>query len=156
MIEFRKININDMNILFNWINDPLVRSLSFNSEKVDFKVHEKWFTNKINDSNCIFLLFFKSNNPIGQIRIEKETLNRATISISISSENRGKGYSVDMLRKASKYFHSKNSEFIINAYIKENNLNSINSFEKALFRFQKKIKYKGHDSLNYILENENR
>ena len=32
----------------------------------------------------------------------------------------------------------------------------IASFEKALFKFQKKINYKGHDSLNYILENENR
>ena len=97
-----------------------------------------------------------TNNPIGQIRIEKETLNQATISISISSENRGKGYAADMLKKASKYFHSKNPEFTINAFIKNNNLNSINSFEKALFKFQKKINYKGHDSLNYILENENR
>ena len=156
MIEFREVTINDMNIFFNWINDPLVRSLSFDSEKVALKVHEKWFVNKINDANCIMLLFFKSNNPIGQIRIEKETLNQATISISISSENRGKGYATDMLKKASKYFHSKNPEFIINAFIKNNNLNSINSFEKALFKFQKKINYKGHDSLNYILENENR
>ena len=101
MIEFREVNINDINILFNWINDPLVRKLSFISKKVTFKVHEKWFLNKINDSNCIMLLFFKSYNPIGQVRIEKETLNQAGISISISNENRGKGYSVDMLKKGS-------------------------------------------------------
>lgn len=156
MIEFREVNINDINIFFNWTNDPLVRSHSFNLEKVSFKVHEKWFTKKISDENSILLIFFMSNSPIGQIRIEKETLNQATISISISSENRGKGYAVDMLKKASKYFHSKNPEFIINAYIKKNNSNSINSFEKALFKFYKKIKYKGHDSLNYILQNENR
>ena len=156
MIEFREANISDMNTYFKWINDPLVRSLSFNSKKVAMKVHEEWYINKINDENCLMLLFMNSNNPIGQIRIEKETLNQATISISISSENRGKGYAADMLKKASKYFHSKNPEFIINAFIKNNNLNSINSFEKALFKFQKKINYKGHNSLNYILENENR
>ena len=121
MIEFREVTINDMNIFFNWINDPLVRSLSFDSEKVVLKVHEKWFVNKINDTNCIMLLFFNANNPIGQIRIEKENLNQATISISISSENRGKGYAADMLKKASKYFHSKNPEFTINAFIKNNN-----------------------------------
>ena len=154
MIEFREVNINDMNIFFNWINDPLVRSLSFNSEKVALKVHEKWFLNKINDANCIMLLFFKSNKPVGQIRIEKYFLKQAVINISISSENRGKGYSVNMLKKASKYFHYKNPEFIINAYIKSNNLKSINSFEKASFKFQKKIYYKGHESLNYILEND--
>lgn len=156
MIEFREVNINDMNIFFNWINDPLVRSLSFNSEKVALKVHEKWFLNKIADSNCTMLLFFKSNNPIGQIRIEKETLNQAVISISISSENRGKGYSVDMLKKASKYFFEKNLEYTINAYIKKDNLNSILSFKKALFKFHKEINHRGHDSLNYILENENK
>ncbi|MDA8849255.1 GNAT family N-acetyltransferase [Flavobacteriaceae bacterium] len=155
MIEFREVNINDINIFFNWINDPLVRSLSFNSEKVSLKVHEKWFLNKINDSNCIMLLFFKANDPIGQVRIEKETLNQAVISISISNENRSKGYSVYMLKKASKYFHSKNPKFIINAYIKNNNLKSINSFEKASFKFQNEINYKGHESLNYILENDN-
>ena len=156
MIEFREANISDMNTYFKWINDPLVRSLSFNSKKVAMKVHEEWYINKINDENCLMLLFMNSNNPIGQIRIEKETLNQAIISISISSENRGKGYAIDMLKKASKYFHSKNPEFIINAFIKNNNLNSIKSFEKALFKFQKKINYKGHNSLNYILENENR
>lgn len=155
MIEFRKVNINDLNVFFNWINDPLVRKLSFNSKKVTLKEHEKWFLNKIKDSNCIMLLFLKANNPIGQVRIEKETLNQAVISISISNENRGKGYSVDMLKKASKYFLSKNPEFIINAYIKNNNLNSIKSFEKASFKFQKKINYKGYESLNYILENDN-
>ena len=140
MIEFREVNINDNNLFFNWINDPLVRRLSFSSKKVTLKVHEKWFLNKINDSNCTMLLFFKANDPIGQVRIEKETLNQAVISISISSENRGKGYSVVMLKKASKYFHAMNPEFIINAFIKVNNLKSINSFEKASFSFKKKNK----------------
>ena len=156
MISFREANINDKDIFFNWRNEQLVRSFSFNSEKVSLKDHSKWFENKINDENCIILLFLESNNPIGQIRIEKNSLNQAVINISVSRENRGKGYSVDMLKKASKYFHSKNPEFIINAYVKSENLKSINSFEKASFKFQKKTDYKGHESLNYILENDQR
>ena len=84
MIEFRKANIDDINTYFKWLNDPLVRSLSFNSNKVNLKVHEEWFVNKINDENCLMLLFVNSNNPIGQVRIEKESSTEAIINISIS------------------------------------------------------------------------
>ena len=155
MIEFRKANIDDINTYFKWLNDPLVRSLSFNSNKVNLKVHEEWFVNKINDENCLMLLFVNSNNPIGQVRIEKESSTEAIINISISSEYRGKGYSSELLKKSSRYFFDTNPDFTINAYIKNNNLASINSFEKALFKFNKKLKYKGYESLNYILKNEN-
>jgi len=155
MIEFREANIGDITTYFKWLNDPEVRLLSFSNTKVTFKAHQKWFQNKINDKNCIMLVFLSSNNEIGQIRIEKAAFSQAIISISIASEYRGKGYAVEMLNMASKYFHSKNPEFIINAYIKNNNLNSIYSFEKACYKFYKKLKHKGHNCLNYILENAN-
>lgn len=156
MVEFREANVNDLITYFEWINDLTVRSSSFSSKKVSFKVHEKWFTEKLKDTNCMMLIFFEAKSPIGQVRFEKGTFNNALISISISKEYRGKGFSIDILNKASKYFQSKNPKFIIEAFIKKNNLNSIKSFEKASFKFQKELKYKGENSFKYILENENK
>tara|TARA_B110000503_G_scaffold140872_1_gene232901 strand:+ start:3056 stop:3562 length:507 start_codon:yes stop_codon:yes gene_type:complete len=155
IIKFRKANTDDLRIYFEWLNDPVDRSLSFNTNKVDFKTHKKWFLNKINDRNSLLLVFLYLNNPIGEVRIEKEDLNQSRISISISKENRGKGFASDMLIKASKYFHSNNPKFIINAFIKRSNSYSIKSFKKAGYEYEKTIMYEGHECLKYILINEN-
>ena len=155
MIEFREANINDLTTYFEWVNDLKVRTTSFDSKKISYKIHEKWFTTKLKDTNCMMLIFFEAKSPIGQVRFEKGTFNNALISISISKEYRGKGYSVDILNKASQYFLGKNPEFIIEAFIKKNNLNSINSFDKASFKLQKQLLYKGENSVKYILKNEN-
>lgn len=155
MIEFREANINDSNIYFKWANEPFVRALSFNTQKIDYYTHENWFKSKISDPNCLMLLFFESNSPIGQIRIEKETINEAIINISISDKFRGKGYASIILKKATKYFFTKNPEFIINAYIKNENKASIKSFEKASFGFTERLLFKEFDSLKYTAVNEN-
>jgi RimJ/RimL family protein N-acetyltransferase len=156
MIEFREANITDLLTYFEWFNDSIVRSSSFSLKEVSFKNHEKWFIKKLKDTNCMLLIFFEANNPVGQVRFEKGTFNNALISISISKEYRGKGFSKHILNKASKYFQSKNPNFIIEAYIKKNNISSIKSFEKASFKFQKELEYKGGNSFKYILKNENK
>lgn len=155
MIKFRKANLDDINTYFIWVSDPLVRSISYNTDNITLSEHKKWFKSKIKDENSLMLLFEISNKPIGQVRFEKENVNHSVINISISSEFRGKGFGSKILKLASNYFHSLNPEIAINAYIKTSNIGSIKSFEKALFKFNKKLKYKGNESLNYILKNEN-
>ena len=155
MIKFRHSNLGDINTYFIWVNDPLVRSISYNTNNVTLSEHKKWFKSKIKDENSLMLLFEISNKPIGQVRFEKEDVNHSVINISISSEFRGNGYGSQILKLASNYFHSLNPGIAINAYIKISNIGSVKSFEKALFKFNKKLKYKGNESLNYILKNEN-
>ena len=43
----------DLNKTFEWSNDTLARNNSFNSNKIKFEEHKKWFLNKIYDSNNI-------------------------------------------------------------------------------------------------------
>lgn len=150
MLSFRKANENDTLLYFNWANDVTVRIQSFNSNTIDFQQHEIWFKSKIQDDTCLMLVFQnEENEPVGQIRIQKENKNKAIIGVSIASNYRGKGYSSEMLEKASNYFFDTNKSYIINAFIKTDNLNSKYAFEKAGFQFEKELMFNGFKSFLY-------
>jgi RimJ/RimL family protein N-acetyltransferase len=150
MLSFRNANIEDVYLYFDWVNDASVREQSFNNENVDFDSHCRWFENKLNDESCMMLIFFNELNiNIGQIRLQKDKREEALIGISISSENRGKGYAKEMLKMATDYFLKINPSYVINAYIKVANLSSKFAFESAGFEFKKKTVYNNHNSLYY-------
>ena len=155
MLYFRLANTCDVELYFTWLNDRVVRTQSFNSKYVEFSNHKKWFENKLKDENCLMLIFYTENNIIGQVRIEKEDNQYAVIGISIGSSFRGKGFSTNMLRLALDYFFKSNPNFVINAFIKKQNLNSIFSFENVGFEFNNITIQKKISCLHYRLKYEN-
>ena len=157
MLSFRKSNIKDINLYFNWVNDTVVRKQSYSSEPITFKAHSEWFNRVINDDSCSMFVFINdSNEIIGQLRIQKTSKNESTIGISIDSNHRGKGYATEILLTGTKYFFLNNPSFIINAFIKQKNLKSKYAFEKAGFIFKKSKIYENSNSFHYIkYNNEN-
>lgn len=151
MLTFRKATIADTKLYFDWANDPSVREQSYNSNTIDFENHKKWFESKINDSSCLMIVFQNEKElNIGQIRLQKENEKEALIGISIASDYRGMGYAKDMLQLASDFFLDSNPNFLINAYIKEDNLSSKFSFEKAGFKLKNIINYENFQSFHYV------
>lgn len=154
MLSFRKADLGDTRLYFDWANDCDVREQSYNSAVIDFENHKNWFESKLDDNSCMMLVFQNEENlKIGQIRIQKESDEEALIGISIASEHRGKGYAKVMLEMASDFFLVLNENFIINAFIKEKNLTSKYAFEKAGFEFKEIINYENFNSFHYIKNN---
>jgi RimJ/RimL family protein N-acetyltransferase len=148
-LKMRIAELSDVDLYFEWANDSLVRQNSFSSEEINYQQHVNWFTNKLNSSDCFFYLFFNSqNSPVGQIRIDKSN-NEKIIGISIDKNFRGKSYGLEMLNMACNHYLSKFPSEEIIAYIKENNLASINQFSKAGFIFTGRITINGHQSMRY-------
>jgi RimJ/RimL family protein N-acetyltransferase len=153
MLSYRNANIDDLMLYFEWANEYSVRQQSFDSGVIDLKTHKRWFEKKINDEDCIMLIFQENEkNKIGQVRIQKVNINEALIGISIANEHRGKGYAKEILSLGSKYFLEQNPEFIINAYVKETNLSSKYAFEKAGFIFKGLKLYQNFNSYHYTQE----
>ena len=153
MLNFRNAKIDDIKLYYSWANDESVRKQSFNSKKIDFNEHKKWFESKIQDENCLMLIFIDSECiEVGQVRIQKEDKMVAIIGISIAKNQRGKGLAKEMLIKACDFFLKSNSEYSINAYIKETNLSSKYAFENAGFIFVDKIPYLNQFSFHYKKE----
>lgn len=149
MLKFRKANISDVDIIFNWANDPVVRKLSYNSEPIEYSKHVEWFNNKLNDNDSVFYVFENNTNePIGLVRIEKSD-NEIIIGVSVDEKQRGKSYASKMLKLAADAYQSKNKKDI-HAYIKKDNFASIKSFENAGFVFVKELLIKEIPSVLYV------
>jgi RimJ/RimL family protein N-acetyltransferase len=155
MLTFRKAILADVNLYFDWANDPIVREQSYNSSIIDFENHKKWFEIKLEDDSCMLLLFQNEEKiNIGQIRIQKENGCQALIGISIVADHRGNGYAKEMLLLASDYFLEINEGYLINAYIKEQNVSSKQAFVKAGFEFRNILNYENCSSFHFVKKGE--
>lgn len=99
----RKACEEDMNLLFEWANDPKVRQNAFHTEAIPYEEHQKWFYGLMKDEKRVQYIFMEENKPVGQIRFTIEG-DEAVIGYSIASGMRGKGYGRKLLSLAQEEF----------------------------------------------------
>ncbi|HRE40715.1 MAG TPA: GNAT family N-acetyltransferase [Ignavibacteria bacterium] len=144
---FRFATKEDCELVFSWINDPLVRQNSYNSDTIPFETHKNWFLGKIENPDSFYLIFYFNNIPAGQVRIDKNSEN--IIGILIDKNFRGKSLSSEMLVMAVNHFKTIYPDEIVTAHIKFDNLPSLKSFLKAGFAVKEEKEING--SKSYIL-----
>ena len=156
MLSFRKADQADMMLYFEWANDADVRKQSYHTGSISLEEHKEWFLKKINDSNSLMLLFEnEAKIPVGQVRFQKENEKVYVIGISLAKEFRGKGLAGTVLLMASDHFFTIFPEYIIYAYIKKTNAESVRSFAKAGFVFANNLMIKSSESVLYIKHKKN-
>jgi len=150
LLTCRKVAKRDLETIFEWSNDVLVRTNSYNSEEISIENHTKWFLNKIKDKNVLFLIIQINKIPAGLVRFEILD-NYSVVGILVSKKYRGQKLSVNFLKLAiNEYFNTFKKP--IHAYIKEENKASVKTFINAGFSFYKNEKVKNSDSFVYKLE----
>jgi RimJ/RimL family protein N-acetyltransferase len=147
-ITFREANKDDVKLYFEWTNDPLVRSQSFQSNDIQYEDHVRWFESKIEDAKALMLLFSDEEAYIGQVRIEQK-LDVNVISVSLAASSRGKRYGSRILRLVAIEFQ-KRAGGAISAYIRKDNQASIRSFESAGFVLESSLEINNIPSSKYI------
>src|SRR6188474_950002 len=91
-IIWRVATHEDVLLLFEWANDPVVRANSFNSEPIMPATHVEWFARTLSDPNCLLLILLEAGGaPIGQARFNRTSAREAEISIALAAEWRGRG-----------------------------------------------------------------
>lgn len=135
-MHLKQADINDSEVLFSWVNDYNIRSNSFNPAEINFKEHKCWFNNKLSSPNSMIYLGYEGKTPVGQVRFDKENINRFSVDIHIapSQQKRGFGKKLLTLSIAEGY----NSGFFspdtcIQAIVFESNTASLKVFEKSNF-----------------------
>lgn len=87
----------DMDILFEWANDPIVRSNSFNSQPIPYDAHKAWFNRMMAEPCILQFILMDDDKLVGQIRLNIDA-DEAEIGYSIASDYRGKGYGHKILQ----------------------------------------------------------
>ncbi len=59
-LSLRQVTKDDVDLLFRWANDPVVRKWSFNKQPITLEEHKCWFREKYNDPNTIMWILEES------------------------------------------------------------------------------------------------
>ena len=133
IINLRKVEITDINDMFEWRNHPDIRKNFFNQELLSWDEHEKWFIAKLKDPDAAVYMAYYKKEKIGTIRFEANESAIKT-SVMLNPLFLGKGLGSQVIKMGVKRFiMEKNPDMQIIAEIKKDNVASIKAFEKAGF-----------------------
>ncbi len=130
MVFLRKVEMDDMDLLFKWANDSVVRNNSFNSNPIPYENHVAWFNRIMEDPTVLQFILMDEDTPIGQIRLNVDG-EEAEIGYSIGFEFRGKGYGHKILQLIADEVSKNHPEIrCLIAKVKPENKASNTLFEK--------------------------
>jgi len=146
MDYLRKVTRDDMDLLFQWANDPVVRANAFSTEQIPYENHQKWFTARMKDPDTAMYLYLQDDVPVGQIRLDIAD-KEAEIDYSIAPEYRGKGYGKKMLLHLETVVRESLPHIaVLLGKVKLENQSSRHAFLKAGFQETPSM-----EEMNYIL-----
>lgn len=150
-VRLRRAGGDDCRQVWEWANDPEVRSASFTSDPIPWDAHCVWFERRLRDpETALFLAFDLEDQPVGQVRFQGEGED-AVVSISIAGEQRGRGYGQAVLREALRLFRAGGPARAVRAYIKEDNAASQRLFEAAGFQRLTDTVCQGQNARCYVI-----
>lgn len=130
-VYLKDINQEDCNLVYKWANDEEVRKNSFNSGKINYENHVKWFEKKLMSDNSLMYICYNDNVPAGIIRLDIEE-DCAVIGFSVDKDFRGKGYGTTMLLLLENKLKESNMPITkLVGQVKHSNLSSQKVFEKV-------------------------
>lgn len=137
-LELRVANPDDCELLWQWVNDPGVRAMAFNTEPISFEDHQAWFASKTCSPSSLILLAEQAGAPVGQVRFDAgdddEEAQSWVIDISLAPEYRGRKLALEVLQKALVLFQRAHRNAVAVAWVKSDNAPSARLFETAGFQ----------------------
>ena len=136
-LELRDVIAKDIDILYEWANDPVTRQNAFHTEPIPYETHRAWFVKVLADRDVMMLMLCKDASSdkeireVGQIRLAIEN-EEALISYSIAPSMRGQGLGSRMILMAEERLRESRMDVTYcKAQVKYENPASIKVFEKC-------------------------
>jgi RimJ/RimL family protein N-acetyltransferase len=105
--------------------------MSFHTHDITFEEHTAWFERQLQIGNPFYIAYFNTA-PLGYARFDGDKENVA-ISVAVTSELRGHGLGVQLIKAACHIVLVEKNIQYIHAFIRSFNSKSIHAFLKAGF-----------------------
>ncbi|WP_147818860.1 UDP-2,4-diacetamido-2,4,6-trideoxy-beta-L-altropyranose hydrolase [Salidesulfovibrio onnuriiensis] len=152
-ISVRPAEETDCAPIWQWANDPVSRTNSFDSSEIPWESHCKWFTAKLEQKDCRMLIGMNQNNvPVGVVRVEF-VKGEHVISVNLSPQFRGVGLGSALIKAGCEHC-CRDGRMAITAYVKPENAASRKVFAAAGFLEQETLDYTGAQALRMIFRGE--
>ncbi len=122
-------SIEDSDILFNWVNDPLTRRWSVNTDPVTREQHDHWLSATLNNRNRDLYIAMQDGTPVGTVRADFSN-GTYELSWTVSPAVRGRGVGKCMVAMMADQLKGD-----VTARIKAGNTTSVRIAEHAGLKF---------------------
>ncbi|MDD4136280.1 MAG: UDP-2,4-diacetamido-2,4,6-trideoxy-beta-L-altropyranose hydrolase [Methanoregula sp.] len=130
-IALRRAAISDCRMIWQWINDPPVRAVSFSPGPISLERHREWFSSALVNPDLVYYIAVdREGTPFGQARFLVES-GEATISMLVGPGHRGKSLGSALIRDATETFFRETGIGTVKAFIKTGNEVSRKAFARA-------------------------
>ena len=150
-VYLRKATMEDKDLLFEWANDPIVRSNAFSTKSIGYEEHCEWFEHVLTDDEELQFILSDGYEAIGQVRLTISG-DIAEIDYSVAPNRRGMGYGSILIYLIKKKVNEEypNVKKLV-AKVKPKNVASILCFEDN--QFIEKYKQYEYEMACYKTEN---
>jgi UDP-2,4-diacetamido-2,4,6-trideoxy-beta-L-altropyranose hydrolase len=153
-VRLREATADDARLLWEWSNDPEVRTVSFSPDSIPWEAHLAWFAARRADPACRTWIGEASGAvPVGQVRFDLAP-DRAVISMSLATAARGRHLGSLLIWTACRRLFAERPEATVLALIKPENVASIRAFAKAGFAPAGEQAVRGGRALAFTLRRE--
>lgn len=131
------------------MNDPVVRSNSFETGTIPLNTHRKWFGKVLADQRAVYYIVLDEHSKqIAQVRFCFES-DEAEIGVSVFKEHRGKHIGSRAILVATDRLFAETTVHTVTAYIRPENVASRKAFVNAGYHYIGEYDYRGHRSVAY-------
>ncbi len=99
VIYLRSAEPDDIQLIFQWANDPTVRKNAFSTKKIAWEEHVQWYTRLMESDNAKLYIMVHGDQAIGQLRLDLHG-ESAEITYSVAPQYRCMGYGKSLLSLA--------------------------------------------------------
>lgn len=92
----RKATIDDMDLLFEWANEELVRKNSFSTKMITYEEHVSWYEQIMFRKDVAQYIYMNDDIPIGQVRVNIFD-DIGEVGFSVCTLKRGQGHGTKIL-----------------------------------------------------------
>lgn len=154
LITLRPVREGDAPLLWEWANDPSVRSVSFTHDPIPWEDHLRWFAAKRKDPACLFYLALnRTGEPFGQIRFDCRG-DEADVSVSLDARHRARGQGSALILAGSRKVFASTRVRTLYAYVKQGNEPSVRAFAKAGYVLGGTTTVRGQRADRFVLKKE--
>jgi len=158
ILRLRPLRSDDRRLLWEWANDPEVRSASFSTEAIPWETHVAWFDEKLRaaqnskSTDVIFIAEDEESNALGQIRLGTRVDGDWEVDVSVAKPMRGLRLGTELIERSLQEIYSSYGTARVHALIKPESIASLKSFERAGFRSAGTHHVQGHEAIHLIYE----
>ena len=138
----------DVELIYQWANDPSVRAQAINTDAIAWEDHLSWYNKKLMSADTQIYIARASGKPVGQVRLERES-GDWLIDYSVDINLRGLGLGESLIREVVQLHEGER----FRAQVRVNNVASMKVFEKLGYEKQQ-MKVDDVDLFEYSLNYE--